>query len=106
MADITAKLAEAMLLLNYGPLYEYATGRGLDYNELCRVVRAALAATKAEAKPLTDQRIWDAVDHGAIGSIGMPSKAIAVARVIEAACAEAWGVKLTGIGASSGGGNG
>ena len=58
---------------------------------------------KAEAKPLTEQRIWDAVEHGVVGGIGMPSKAIAVARVIEAACAEAWGVKLAGIGASSGG---
>jgi hypothetical protein len=36
-------------------------------------------------EPLTDEQIWDAVQHGVIGSIGFPSKAIAVARAIEAA---------------------
>jgi len=35
--------------------------------------------------PLTEQEIWDAVQHGVVGGIGMPSKAIAVARAIEAA---------------------
>ena len=36
-------------------------------------------------EPLTDGQIWDEVQHGVIGSIGFPSKAIAVARAIEAA---------------------
>ena len=38
-----------------------------------------------ERKPLTEQEIWDAVQHGVIGGIGFPTKALAVARAIEAA---------------------
>lgn len=40
---------QALPPLNYGPLYEYALGRGLDYNELCRVVRAARQQPAAQA---------------------------------------------------------
>lgn len=39
----------------------------------------------APQQPLTDQEIWDAVRHGVVGGIGLPTKAIAVARAIEAA---------------------
>lgn len=35
--------------------------------------------------PLTEQAIWDAVGHGVVGGIGLPSKAVAVARAIERA---------------------
>jgi hypothetical protein len=39
---------------------------------------------RREWRGLTDQEVWDAVQHGVVGSIGLPSKAIAVARAIEA----------------------
>ena len=38
-----------------------------------------------QRKPMTEQEIWDAVQHGVVGSIGFVSKAVAVARAIEAA---------------------
>ena len=52
--------------------------------------REVLASVEAaqptqERKPLTEQEIWDAVQHGVIGGIGFPTKALAVARAIEAA---------------------
>ena len=80
--------------------HAYALGlaRGLKEAE------AKHAATKAEAKPLTQEQII-----GLLYPIydGLPSLTpitdTKVARATEAACAEAWGVKLAGIGASSGG---
>ena len=57
----------------------------------------AVAAVEAAAKSrpprrewvgLTEQEIWDSVKHGVVGGIGMPSKAVAVARAIEAALKE------------------
>ena len=42
------------------------------------------APPRREWQSLTDQEVWDAVQHGVVGSIGLPSKAIAIARPIEA----------------------
>ena len=48
-------------------------------------IKTPLYLSPPQRKPLTDQEIWDAVQHGVVGGIGMPSKAIAVARAIERA---------------------
>ena len=60
-----------------------------DAQMTVRMIEAALATPAAqptqERKPLTEQEIWDAVQHGVIGGIGFPTKALAVARAIEAA---------------------
>lgn len=52
---------------------------------LARFKQAEAAQPTQERKPLTEQEIWDAVQHGVIGGIGFPTKALAVARAIEAA---------------------
>lgn len=36
-------------------------------------------------EPLSEQEIWDAVEHGVIGGIGLISKAVKIARAIEQA---------------------
>jgi hypothetical protein len=59
---------------------------------------------EAEAKPLTDERI-DALRQQDDCGEDAPEFA-RIVRVAEAACAEIWGVKLAGIAASNGGGNG
>ena len=46
------------------------------------------APPRREWVGLTEQEIWDSVKHGVVGGIGMPSKAVAVARAIEAALKE------------------
>jgi hypothetical protein len=46
---------------------------------------AAPPAPKPARVPLTEQEIWDAVEHGVIGGISLVSKAVKVARAIEAA---------------------
>lgn len=61
-------------------------------------------AQQAEAKPLTDEQIIALLYpiYDGLPSL-TPITDTKVARATEAACAEAWGVKLAGIGASSGG---
>lgn len=38
-----AARASGVPVIKYGPLYEYAEGRGLDYNELCSLVRSVVS---------------------------------------------------------------
>lgn len=76
-------------------------------------------AQQAEVKPLTDEQVQaaatDAVKHGRLSWLGFKKDELGTysipvlshsdfqfARAVERACAEAWGVKLAGIGASSG----
>lgn len=47
-------------VIKYGPLYEYAEGRGLDYNELCKLVRA-VAAHPTKLVPLTKWEVMSAL---------------------------------------------
>ena len=53
-----------------------------------RIVPLYAAPPRRDWVGLTEQEIWDSVKHGVVGGIGMPSKAVAVARAIEAALKE------------------
>lgn len=73
----------------------------------------ATPAQAQQAKPLTEQEVAEAVfdyyQHFSDPQDAAEAcfdKDLAMFRLAERACAEAWGVKLAGIGASTGGGNG
>ena len=47
--------------------------------------KAQLYLAPPARKPLSEQEIWNAVEHGVIGGIGLVSKAVKIARAIEQA---------------------
>ena len=57
-------------------------------DERLQLFAALVEPPRREWVSLTEQEIWDSVKHGVVGGIGMPSKAVAVARAIEAALKE------------------
>lgn len=66
-----------------------------DWAERAKTAEAKLA----EAKPLTDYQACVLLGEAGV----LTSDSVKATRVIETACAEAWGVKLAGIGGSTGG---
>ena len=84
-------MSDTMLLGVLRMPYELAMSTELSRRQFYeRALEAADRIAEAvqptqERKPLTEQEIWDAVQHGVIGGIGFPTKALAVARAIEAA---------------------
>jgi hypothetical protein len=68
----------------------------LQAREFAKLLLASAPPQAQQAAPLTNERLNE------LRAVYMHDKSSPFARMVEAACAEAWGVKLAGIGASSG----
>ena len=86
-APIAIPTREMLMAARDWSIKKYEKAIGNDAAEGCwrAMLAAAPPAPQPARVPLTEQEIWDAVMHGAIGGIGLVSKAVSVARAIEAA---------------------